>query len=44
LLAGIPILNIDHHVTNDHFGDVNVVDPTAASVAEMIVTLLDPWA
>ena len=41
LLAGIPILNIDHHVTNDHFGDVNVVDPTAASVAEMIVSLLD---
>jgi phosphoesterase RecJ-like protein len=40
-LAGLPLINIDHHITNLYYGDVDVVDPTAASTAEMIVTLLD---
>ena len=40
-LAGAPLINIDHHVTNLYFGDVNLVDPSAASTAEMILTLLD---
>lgn len=39
--AGIPLLNIDHHVTNLYFGDVNIVDPSAASTAEIILSLLD---
>lgn len=38
---GLPLLNIDHHVTNQHFGTVNLVDPTAASTAEIVFTLLD---
>jgi len=33
------ILNIDHHVTNTRFGDVNLVDPTATSTAEMLYQL-----
>lgn len=42
LLSGaIPVLNIDHHVTNLNFGGVNVVHPTASSCAEVIVILLD---
>jgi phosphoesterase RecJ-like protein len=40
-LVGVPLINIDHHITNLYFGDVNLVDPNAASTAEMILTLLD---
>jgi phosphoesterase RecJ-like protein len=39
--AGIPLINIDHHVTNLDFGDLDLVDPTAASAAEMALFLLD---
>lgn len=35
-----PLINIDHHVTNDRFGSVNVVDPKASSSCEMIFDLL----
>jgi len=31
-----PVLNIDHHVSNRLFGDVQWVDPTASSCSEMI--------
>ena len=31
-----PELNIDHHPTNAHFADVNIVDPTAAATAEIL--------
>jgi phosphoesterase RecJ-like protein len=40
-LSGIPLINIDHHITNLHFGDVNLVDASAASTAELILRLLD---
>lgn len=30
------ILNIDHHVTNDHYGQLNVVLPDAAATAEIL--------
>ena len=30
------IINIDHHITNDSFGDVNFIQPEASSTAEMI--------
>jgi phosphoesterase RecJ-like protein len=39
-LAGIPIVNIDHHATNISFGTVNWVDPTAAATAQMLVALM----
>jgi phosphoesterase RecJ-like protein len=39
-LAGIPVVNIDHHTTNVNFGTVNWVDPTAAATAQMLVSLL----
>jgi phosphoesterase RecJ-like protein len=32
----IPVVNIDHHVTNPRFGDVNWVDPGASSTAELV--------
>ena len=30
------IVNIDHHVSNEYFGDVNWVEPESSSVGEMI--------
>jgi phosphoesterase RecJ-like protein len=38
-----PIINIDHHVTNDRFGVINIVEPRAASTAEIVTMLLDLW-
>lgn len=37
----IPLINIDHHVSNTHFGAVNWVEPTAVSTTEMVLDLLD---
>jgi phosphoesterase RecJ-like protein len=40
LVAAMPrrpfILNFDHHATNERFGDVNVLDVTASSTAEVV--------
>jgi phosphoesterase RecJ-like protein len=33
-------LNIDHHISNDLFGDVNLVEPGAASTSEIIYRLI----
>lgn len=33
-------INIDHHVSNDRFGDVNLVDPEAASSSELAYELV----
>ncbi len=37
--AGIPTVCIDHHRTNSHFADLNVVDGTSASTGEMVDAL-----
>ena len=42
--AGVPLLNIDHHLTNSGYGDVNVVDPHASSTAEIVLRLLEYMA
>lgn len=34
------IINIDHHVTNTFFGDINLVDVSASSTAEIVYDLL----
>jgi phosphoesterase RecJ-like protein len=39
--AGVPIVNIDHHVTNTHFGAINWVDPDAVATSEMALHLID---
>jgi phosphoesterase RecJ-like protein len=39
----IPIVNIDHHVTNDRYGAVNIVEPEAASTAEIGADLVRMW-
>ena len=40
-LAGVPLLNIDHHVTNTLFGTVNWVDPSSVATTQMILKLAD---
>jgi phosphoesterase RecJ-like protein len=34
------IINIDHHVSNGFFGDLNLVDPGASSAAEIVYDLI----
>lgn len=38
--ADKPLINIDHHVTNDNFGSINMVWPKASSTSEMVFDLL----
>jgi phosphoesterase RecJ-like protein len=40
-MDGVPLINIDHHVTNLLFGDVNLVNSQTASTAEVVLSLLD---
>jgi phosphoesterase RecJ-like protein len=35
------LINIDHHLTNLNFGDVNLVDADASSTAEIVLCLLE---
>lgn len=35
----LPILNIDHHISNEYFGDINVVDAQASSTCEILYSL-----
>jgi phosphoesterase RecJ-like protein len=34
------LMNIDHHITNPGYGDVNIVDPQATSTAELVYRIL----
>lgn len=36
-----PVVNIDHHPGNDHFGKINWVDITATSTSEILVSLIE---
>lgn len=36
-----PVVNIDHHPSNDYFGAVNLVDLTATSTAEILVGVIE---
>lgn len=40
-IAGIPhLINIDHHVSNEGFGDISLIDPDASSTGELLFRLL----
>ncbi|MBD3361138.1 hypothetical protein GF366_05055 [Candidatus Peregrinibacteria bacterium] len=41
LFYQIPIINIDHHVSNTHFGKINYIDIMASSTTELILPLLE---
>ncbi len=40
LFGRVPIVDIDHHVSNTGFGVVDWIDPTAAATCEMVTLLL----
>lgn len=40
ICEGKTIINIDHHISNDYFGDYNYVDAEAAATAEIVASLL----
>ncbi|MBT3865260.1 bifunctional oligoribonuclease/PAP phosphatase NrnA [Candidatus Peregrinibacteria bacterium] len=37
----VPVINIDHHISNEYFGKVNYVDIMSASATELLVPLLE---
>lgn len=36
LFGEVPVLNIDHHISNTQFGQLQLIDPTAASATEVL--------
>ncbi len=36
----VPIINIDHHVTNTHYGDINLIDEHMPSASAVVLKLL----
>lgn len=41
LFFDVPVVNIDHHPGNDMFGAINLVDITATSTAEILVSVIE---
>ena len=41
-LSGRVIVNLDHHLTNTHYGTLNIVDPEAVASSEVAWHLLSP--
>ena len=37
--GGLPLVNVDHHLGNQHYGAVNWVDPAAPAAGEMVFRL-----
>lgn len=37
----LPIINIDHHQTNENFGALNILDPESSSTAEIVFALFE---
>lgn len=37
------IVNIDHHTSNSKFGDLNIIDPDASAVGQMVMQMLDQF-
>jgi phosphoesterase RecJ-like protein len=41
IAAHATIVNVDHHPSNSRFGDLNVIDPDASAVGQMVMEMLD---
>ena len=39
----VPLINIDHHITNTNFGTVNLVDPGCVATAQLVLELADAF-
>jgi phosphoesterase RecJ-like protein len=40
LFTSIPVINIDHHASNDFFGKINYVDVMSSSTTELLIPLI----
>jgi phosphoesterase RecJ-like protein len=40
LISGVPVINLDHHISNSYYGTLNLVDGDASAAAEVICRLL----
>jgi phosphoesterase RecJ-like protein len=43
LTTDLVLINIDHHISNQYFGQLNLVDSKAASTTEIIYQLFKDW-
>ena len=41
IAANATIVNVDHHPSNSRFGDVNVIEPDASAVGQVVMEMLD---
>ena len=41
---GLPVLVIDHHLSHEAFGTVNIIDPTASSAGLLVGELARAWS
>ncbi|MFI5283118.1 MAG: bifunctional oligoribonuclease/PAP phosphatase NrnA [Candidatus Dormibacterales bacterium] len=41
IAAQATIVNVDHHPSNSRFGDLNLIDPDASAVGQMVMEMLD---
>lgn len=44
LFHQIPVINIDHHISNTHFGKINYTDIMASSTTELLLALFEDLA
>lgn len=44
LFHQVPIINIDHHISNTHFGKINHVDIMASATTELLLSLFEEMA
>lgn len=43
MFSRIPLINIDHHASNDHYGKVNYVDIMASATTEILIPLIQDF-
>jgi phosphoesterase RecJ-like protein len=44
IAAHATIVNVDHHPSNSRFGDINVIEPDASAVGQVVMEMLDHFA
>ena len=37
------IVNVDHHTSNSRFGDINIIEPDASAVGQMVMDMLEDF-
>jgi phosphoesterase RecJ-like protein len=38
--SGVPVVNVDHHVSNDGYGTINLIEPLASASGQVVFRLL----